>query len=78
MDESLQNSGGSLIPIDSALGQEIDFRKCLQAPLTVPPGRQVPIGPAGHGGSPGEVGVAVTHCGDKDTSGRSSRKYSST
>ena len=31
--------------------------------------------PASVGGSPAEAGVAMAHCGDKDTGSRSSGKY---
>ena len=33
--------------------------------------------PASLGGSPGEAGVAVAHCGDKNTGGGGTREYSS-
>ena len=40
------------------------------------PGETEPDLPASVGGSPAEVGVAVSHREDKDTGSRSSGKYS--
>ena len=40
------------------------------------PGETEPDLPASVGESPAEAGVAVAHCGDKDTGSTSSGKYS--
>ena len=76
---SLNHWTAKEFPLNSTLGGHTQGVTCtgIQGKAATPkdPGPDLP---AGLGGSPGEAGVAVAHCGDKDTSGRSPREYSST